>query len=124
RLDLARRVAEAHENTVRPQAVERLIEARSANRIVDDRDAAVRKLANAARNVVAVEQHVLAAVRESDLALRWRADDADHARPELARPLSCDEADAARRRVQQDPVSGRDLVAALQQVPSRQALQH
>ena len=37
--------------------------------------------------VVAVEQNVLAAKAQSELALRRRADDADDARTELARPL-------------------------------------
>jgi len=124
RLHLARRVTEAHENAVRPQAIQRLVKRRAADRVVDDGNAAARELADAARNVVAVEQHVLAAKAQSELALRRRADDAYDTRAELARPLRRDEADAAGRRVEHNPVSRRDLVAALQQIPSRQPLQH
>src|SRR5262245_64777446 len=51
RLDLARRVTEAHENGVRAQAIERLIERREAERVVDDENGADREIAEAARYV-------------------------------------------------------------------------
>ena len=104
RRDRARRRADADEQAATRERIERTGERVLADAVVDDADAgAVGDLAHALRDVlVAVEDHVVAAVRARHLGLRFRRHGADHVEAEQLRPLRDDESDTAGRGVQQD----------------------
>src|SRR5690606_3598395 len=125
RLDRPGRVPERDHHAVRTQAVERLEERLAADRIVDDRHTlAVGQGPDTRDDVVVREQHDVATVRFRDRTLRLAAHDADHACAAAFRPLRAQQADAAGGRVQQDRIPCADAVAAVQQVPRREPLQH
>lgn len=109
---------------LRPQAVERGLERVLADGIVDDRHALpARQRADAPGNVGIVRHDdVPAAVGAGEFRLLLRADDADHAGAEMVRPLGEEQPDAARRSVEQDRVARTDLVDALDEVLSGEAL--
>ena len=122
----ARSVAEAHEQPERLQAVERGRKRVLADRVVHDVDAVpVGQLPRALGEVFGlVVDDVRAARRLGELRLVGRADRADDRCAEMLGPLAGDQADAARRRVQQHGRVLADLVGLAQQVAHRHALQH
>ena len=67
---------------------------------------------------------MIAAIGEREIGLRLGADGADDMRAERLGPLARQQADAARRGVDQHPMSGLDLEGLVQQIPDRQPLQH
>src|SRR5258708_35457682 len=96
-LDLPRGTAEAHEHAERLDAVERSWKGRLANPVIDH----LAELATGdflhLRNeiLIALENNMMGAVLPRELGLLLRADGPDHIGTEVARPLACDEADAA-----------------------------
>ena len=126
RVDRAGRRAEADERAERPQAIQRAGEGRLADAVID------RRAQLAAGNLLDPGDEILAAVedgfvgagfaREPGLVLA--AHGADHGRAEQPRPLAQDEADAARRRMDEDRVARLYRIGPEQQIFGGEALEH
>ena len=67
---------------------------------------------------------MIAAIGEREVGLGLRADGADDMRAERPRPLAGEQADAAGRGMDQDPMPRLDLERLVQEIPDRQPLQH
>ena len=126
RIDLSRRLTEAHEHPPGTKAVEAARERVAPNRIVDDRNpGAVRQLPDPIGEILPrIDDRVIAAVRPSELRLLVAAHGADDRRSEMPGPLACDQAHAARGGMEQDGLAGSHRVRPAQQVLDGHALQH
>src|SRR5271169_6892831 len=124
--DRARGLSEAHDETVGPDAVERLHESVLADAVVDDRDfLPFGQLFHALDKILArVDDRVVAAVRLCELRLLVAADRADHRGAQRLRPLAGNQADAAGRAVEQNRLALPDLMDLADQIWRRQALKH
>src|SRR6202790_772050 len=117
-----RGVTETHEHTARLEAGQRTRKCGLADAIVDD----VAKLVAAdlldARHeiLVVVEDDMIAAVGEREVALRLGADGTDDVGAERPRPLACEQADAAGRGMDQDPMVRLGLECLVPEGPDRQ----
>src|SRR6185369_8723720 len=125
-IDGPRRIAEAHHQAARPQAIERLQEGVLPDRIVDDRKLlALGDPFNLGGEVLAgVDDRVIAAVGPGELGLLVRTDGADHGRSESFRPLADDQPHASGGGVDQDRLARLDPMDRPQQHMGGHALEH
>src|SRR5258708_15742409 len=124
--DGSRRRAEADEIAERPQAIERTRESGISHPVVNDVTAfAFGDLLHARGKVVlAIVDHVVAAVLVCKLCLLRRPNRTDNGRAEVLCPLRQDEANAAGRCMHKDCVTHLDPEGTAQQRLRCQALQH
>jgi hypothetical protein len=124
--DRSRRRAEADEIAERPQAIERARESGISHPVVNDvATFAFGDLLHARGKVVlAVVDHVVAAVLACKLCLLGRPNRTDNGRAEVLCPLRQDEANAAGRCMHKDCVTRLDVEGTAQQILRCQALQH
>ena len=102
--------AEQRGDAERREAVERFVERVLADGVVDDRHfLAAGDLVDARDEILArVDDGVVAAMGLGELRLFVVADGADHGGAEMLGPLADDQADAARRGMDQDGLAGFD----------------